>query len=145
MALGAAAFAVLLIVLGIVIRRLQIKRPWGVLVPVRVPPGEPKENYSLEHSDRRGQISVGRRRRSRIRLNHFSIEPRHAVIFAAKQKVTDPLTGKSPRKTVCLIRNLGKGVVEVGGVRLKEGQISHPLYDNAPVIFGNYEFRWQEK
>jgi hypothetical protein len=144
-ALGAAAFAILLIVLGMVIRRWQIKRPWGVLAAVRVPPGEPKENYSLEQSDRQGQISIGRRRRSRIRLNHFSIEPRHAVIFAKKQKMTDPLTGKSSRKTVCLIRNLGQGVVEVGGVRLKEGQVSHPLYDNAPVIFGNYEFLWREK
>jgi hypothetical protein len=143
--LGAAAFAILLIVLGVLLRRWQIKRPWGTLVVVRVPPGEPKEDYSLEQSDRRGQITVGRRRRSRIRLNHFSIEPQHAVIFAEKQKMTDPLTGKSSRKKVCLIRNLSKGIVEVGGVRLKEGQVSHPLHDNAPVIIGNFEFMWREK
>jgi hypothetical protein len=145
-ALGALAFSILLIVLGTTIRRLQVKRPWGTLVAVRVPPGEPKENYSLEQqSDRRGQVSVGRRRRSRIRLKHFSVEPRHAVIFAKKQKMTDPLTGKSSRQKVCLVRNLGKGVVEVGGVRLKEGQVSQPLYDNAPVIMGNFEFQWREK
>jgi Mg-chelatase subunit ChlD len=144
-ALGAAAFAILLILLGTVIRRWQIKRPWGKLVPVRVPPGEPKDEYSLEQSDRRGQISVGRRRRSRIRLNHFSVEPRHAVIFAEKQKVTDPLTGKSSRKKVCLIRSVSEGIVEVGGVRLKEGQVSYPMQDNTPVRLGDFEFQWREK
>jgi len=145
-ALGALAFAILLILLGTVIRRLGVKRPWGVLVAVRVPPGEPKENYFLEQrSDGRGRVFVGRRRRSQIRLKHFSIEPRHAVFYAKKQKVTDPLTGKSSRKKVCLVRNLGKGIVEVNGVRLKEGQVSHPLQDNAAIRLGNYEFQWREK
>jgi hypothetical protein len=144
--LGAVAFAILLILLGLVIRRLGVKRPWGVLVAVRVPPGEPKENYFLEQrSDGRGRVFVGRRRRSQIRLKHFSIEPRHAVFFAKKQKVTDPLTGKSSRKKVCLIRNLGKGIVEVAGVRLKEGQVSHSLHDSVPIRLGNYEFQWREE
>lgn len=143
--LGGAAFAILLIVLGVAIRRWQIKRPWGVLAAIRVPPGEPKEDYSLEQSDRSGQISVGRRRRSRIRLNHFSIEPRHAVIFAEKQKVTDPLTGKSSRKKVCLIRSVSEGLVEVGGIRLKEGQVSYPMQDNTPIRLGDFEFQWREK
>jgi hypothetical protein len=47
-------------------------------------------------------------------------------------------------KPVCLVRNLGEGIVEVGGVRLKEGQVSQPLEDKTPVKFGEFEFQWRK-
>jgi hypothetical protein len=147
-ALGALVLLGSVLVLIIGIRRALVQRPWGVLMIVRAPPGTLKRDYPLLNSDGRGRIFVGRKRRCQIRLDHSSIEPLHAVIFAKKRKVTEQTEGKKRPTTVknpvCLIRNLGKGVVEVGGVRLREEQISRPLQDKTPVIFGDFEFQWRK-
>jgi len=148
LALGVLALLGAVLVLIIVIRRALVQRPWGVLMIVRAPPGTLKRDYPLLNSDGRGRIFVGRKRRCQIRLNHSSIELLHAVIFAKKRKVTEQTEGKkrptTVKKPVCLIRNLGKGIVEVGGVRLREGQVSRPLQDKTPVIFGDFEFQWRK-
>jgi hypothetical protein len=64
--------------------------------------------------------------------------------LAKKQKMEDPVTGKKSRKLVCLVRNVGAGLVEVAGVRLKEGQVSYPMQNNTLIKLGDYEFQWRE-
>ena len=61
-----------------------------------------------------------------------------------RPNAVDPVTGKKSRKLVCLVRNAGAGLVEVAGVRLKEGQISYPMQNHTLIKFGDYEFQWRE-
>jgi hypothetical protein len=152
-ALGSLALLAALLVAIMAIRRAMVQRPWGILMAVRVPPGALKKDYPLVGSDRRGRIFVGSRRRCQVRLKHDSIEPIHAVIFARKRKMPeapDPFasTGtskkaKNIKRPVCFIRNVGKGVVVVGGVRLNEGQVSPPIQSKTQITIGDYEFQWR--
>jgi hypothetical protein len=152
-ALGALGLLAALLITILGISRTTVQRPWGMLMAVRVPQGAVKKDYPLVGSDRRGRILVGGKRRCQIRLRHSSIAPLHAVIFARKQKMPappDPLapagTAKKEKKVkrpVCLIRNMSKGIVVVGGVRLGEGQVSPPIQDKTQITIGDYEFQWR--
>ena len=152
-ALGAFGLLAALLITILGISRTTVQRPWGMLMAVRVPQGAAKKDYPLVGSDRRGRIFVGGKRRCQIRLKHSSIAPLHAMIFARKQKMPappDPLapagTAKKEKKIkrpVCLIRNMSKGIVVVGGVRLGEGQVSPPIQDKTQITIGDYEFQWR--
>jgi hypothetical protein len=147
-ALGVLALLGIVFVSIIAIRRARVQRPWGMLMVVATPPGASKRDYSLLQSDRYGRVFVGSKRRCQIRLKHSSIEPLHAAIFAKKKRVTEQADAekrpKTVKKPVCLVRNLGKGIVEVGGVRLREGQVSQPLEDKTQVKIGDFEFHWRK-
>jgi hypothetical protein len=127
-----------------------------VLLPQRVPPGALELDYRLHQSDWRGRVFVGSQKGSQVELAHPSIRPRHAVILVETQTVTEPV-GRPPRpsassglgpmtmtKPVCLVRNLGDGLVQVGGARLLAGQSSPPLKRGTRIKLGEFEFEWRE-
>lgn len=138
---------VLILISILIVRRLRVQRPFGALMAVSAPSGVDKKDYPLHRSDRRGRVFVGRRRRCQVRLDHPSVRPRHAVIFAKMHKVTEPdemsLQPTTVKKAMCFIRNLGGGVVTVDGVRLRDGQISLPIRDKAQIRIGDFDFQWR--
>jgi hypothetical protein len=142
--------------IGLGVWRSRVQRPWGVLKPLRVPAGALKLDYRLHQSDWRGRVFVGSKKGSQVLLAHPSVRPRHAVIRVETQTVTEPV-GRPPRpstrsrlrpvkmtKPVCVIRNLGDGIVQVGGARLLPGQTSPALKRGTRVRFGEFEFEWHE-
>lgn len=145
-----ALLGVVLVValVGFGVWRSRIQRPWGVLTPLRVPPGALKLDYRLHQGDWRGRVFVGSKKGSQVLLSHPGVRPRHAVILVETQTVTEPV-GRPPRpvkmtKPVCIIRNLGDGIVQVGGVRLLPGQTSPALKRGTRIKFGEFEFEWRE-
>ena len=152
-ALGAFGLLAALLITILGISRATVQRPWGILIAVRVPEGALKKDYPLVGSDRKGRIFVGGKRRCQIRLRHSSIAPLHAMIFARKQKMPEPPDPLAPagtakkekkvKRPVCLIRNMSKGIVVVGGVRLGEGQVSPPIQNKTHITIGDYEFQWR--
>ncbi|MGD9099196.1 MAG: VWA domain-containing protein [Anaerolineae bacterium] len=146
LALGGVLLLAALVAFGVWSARIQ--RPWGVLLSRRVPPGALELDYRLHQSDWRGRVFVGGQKGSQVELAHPSIRPRHAVILVETQTVTEPV-GRPPRpltvtKPVCLVRNLGDGLVQVGGARLLAGQSSPPLKRGTRIKFGEFEFEWRE-
>jgi hypothetical protein len=147
-ALGALLLLCAILVAIIAIKRALVQRPWGVLIGVSVPEGELLKDYQLLQSDRQGRIFIGRGRRCQVRLDHPSIAKKHAVLFAKKRKMEDPddlsRRPKKVKKPVCFVRNLSSEFLEVGGIRLREGQVSQPMRDNVHIRIGKYEFQWRK-
>jgi hypothetical protein len=146
--LALAGVVVLGALIGFGVWHSRIQRPWGVLAPLHTPAGALKLDYWLHQSDWRGRVFVGSGKGSQVCLTHHSVDPRHAVILAEMQTVTEPV-GRPPRpvkmtKPVCVVRNLGDGMVQVGGVRLMLGQTSPPLKQGTRIKFGEFEFEWRE-
>jgi hypothetical protein len=146
LALVAVVLLAMLISLGV--WRSRIQRPWGLLAAKQIPPGAIKLDYQLYQSDWRGRVFVGSGKGCQVQLVHPSVQARHAVILAELQTVTEPV-GRPPRpvtmkKPVCVIQNLGDGLVQVSGARLLSGQTSSPLRRGTRVKFGDFEFEWRE-
>jgi hypothetical protein len=148
LALAGAGVLLLALLGAVVVWRARIQRPWGVLVPLRVPPGALELEHRLHQGDWRGRVVVGSAKGCQVCLAHPSVRPQHALVLVQKQTVTEPV-GRPPRpvtmtRPVCLLRNLGDGLVQVGGARLLPGQTSPPLKRGTRVKLGDFEFEWRE-
>lgn len=123
-------------------------RPWGMLRPIKTPPG-----YALagllpvtSRFFRPGRAIIGSGRGADLRLAGGDVKGQHAALRVTTTTVREPV-GRPPKmvavtRTVNVVENLGDGLVHVGGRPVPAGRASAPLTKGTRITIGAYEFEY---